>query len=169
MTGHMPRIPREKWLLLSGLELNAYKALQSRHQLPFVLGPAAHDAYDPLGVLMMVLANEFADQGFNRTRAGTLGAHGYAVGEHWADVARTSEAMHRGRKAPEELFLAIFESTGPQRGEAFCGTLTEIAKKFPNPARIALVNVTRAAVKIREQAAKHKIDLDAYDFWTGPV
>ncbi|ODR98916.1 hypothetical protein AUC68_07015 [Methyloceanibacter methanicus] len=111
----------------------------------------------------MEIANEFANkQGISRTVAAQHASRGFMIDQRWADVAATSNDLYQGGNVAEEIFFAVIELPG-KKPRAVCDTLTEIVAANPNPTRITLCNVTRAAFEMRKRAARHKIDLG--DFW----
>lgn len=158
----MTTLNREDFCRLAGLNEEALKTLQRRGQVPTVPGPCAM-GYTPFAALLQVIANEFAEQGINRTRAAFLAGTGVAgLAERWTDIAESSETLFLGRQDPHvEMFLAIAE--GGRGRSATCGTLAQVSRKFPSPVRLALANVSRAAALVRVRAARHKIDLNG--FW----
>ena len=162
----MHLLTRDQFAQLSGTDLEALKTLRRRDQVPAVPVPAMGDAYTPFSAFLMGIANEFAnEQGIARSVAAEHASRGFVIDQRWADVAASSEDLRCGRKVASEIFFAVIELPGAKKPRvvAVCGTLAEIVTAHPNPLRMALANVTRAAAKMRKRAAQHNIDVGK--FW----
>ena len=169
-------LSRAEFIVVVGLELEAFNSLRRRHQLPMV--PPLHmpeawgDAlgWDPLAALALVMALQLTERyELSRTRAAEIARGAGRLDQRWPDISTTSLELADGKQPAFEILCASLDlpnvkPTKRHPDPTFAiGTLREIAAEHPTATGIIAVSVTRCAALMRKRAARAKIDLG--DFW----
>lgn len=170
----MQRLTRAAYLHLANVEVQLFKTLNRRDQVPFmnrdaVLNPETDEeqaakGYRPLEAVQLAIANDFArDGGLDRLTSKKL--------SYWDLVFEAIERANEG----EEIWIAgYFWNSGRYNNamyQARVGTRDELAHALDNyeyedgfrPAehvhRIAMVNVSRILREMHARAAEIGLDL----------
>eukprot|EP00873_Tetraselmis_striata_P040199 jgi/Tetstr1/460463/TSEL_005722.t1 len=169
----MQRLTRAAYLHLANIDVQLFKTLNRRDQVPFmtrdaVLNPEtaeeqAAKGYHPLEAVQLAIASDFArDGGLDRMTSKKLSA--------WD---RVFEAIERANKG-EEIWIAGYfyrqPGNGNARSVARIGAREELVHALDNyevngfrPAehiyRIAMVNVSRILRQIHARAAEIGLDI----------
>lgn len=188
----IPFLTRAEFCRLTDLEINTFRQMRQRGQVPLVWrgdasfiiaemgashGPVAGDdpekeaarGYTAGQAFCMILAGEFFRlYAVRREVAAFVAAHGNLMfsAPEWRQIAETSAALQRGEKPDAEIFFGSF---GRPNGKAIYGVgrLAELAADVPDAIDALAVSVTRVGALMRERAAEHNIDIS--NFWTDPV
>jgi hypothetical protein len=174
------RIPglqsRAEFLILTGLELEAFNSLRRRHQFP--QSPPVdwseewQDAqgWSPLAALALVMALALADRyQLSRTRAAEIAAHVGVINRRWRDISAASREVAEGGEPEQDILFASLDlpDVHPTKKQpdptVDVGTLEELAAKYPTTTSLIAVSVTRCAALIRQRAKKAKIHIS--NFW----
>jgi hypothetical protein len=127
--------------------------------------------YTPLEALLMIIANALSDaQHLAPTRAAEIASQAAPLVElNMRKIAQTSEQHSQGAPPKADIFFAKLLNPNadgsPPSAVRLCDTFAQIARKFPSPVQIDLVNVSRCAAEMRARASRADIDLD--EFWKG--
>lgn len=174
------RIPglqsRAEFLVLTGLELEAFNSLRRRDQLPQSPPPFwseewqdAH-GWSPWAALALVMALALADRyQLSRTRAAEVASRVGAINRRWRDISAASRVVAEGGQPDQDILFASLDLPNVHPTKKLpdptvdVGTLEELAAKYPTATGLIAVSVTRCAALIRQRAKKAKIDIP--DFW----
>jgi len=175
----MQFLSRDQHCVLAATEIEQFKSLQRRDQLPtWAAGDADTRGYSPFESMLLIIANDLAEgPASSREAAATIASRGFGpIHQRWGEIDETSKSIVRGITPAVEILYGTLEipinktvgrrtaPLGKTEPIIFCNTLAEIAANFPSPLRLVAVNVSRIAAEMRVRAEQQQIDLT--EFWS---
>jgi hypothetical protein len=162
---------------LAGLDVEQYKVLRRRDQVPMVPNPdlpeevANARGYEARSALYLIIANELAERyEISRDYAAKMAAHAICMHDRWKEISATSAQLAAGKEPTHDILFALIDwwgfgqsKTKRRDTKAAVGTLAEIAHQHPGARDIIATSLTRCAALMRQRAAKARINLD--EFW----
>ncbi|MEI9403384.1 hypothetical protein [Mesorhizobium argentiipisi] len=159
---------RESFCALVGMEVNTFKSLRQRGQVPAVWGDdpereAARGFTDTATFLMMLADELYENLAISRERSAEIAARAFMVfTDRWQEVCDGSAALVDGKKPSAEILYGVVDMAGAEP-ICVCGAFAQIAAEFVAPSNVVTVNITRLAAKLRRRASDLGIDIE--DFW----
>lgn len=162
---------RSTFLSLIGRTEAQFTALSRRDQAPAAytdLLNRRHGEYSALEALLWIIRNALSDLHLAHVAAAQTAAQAVVIAERSSEIASTSQKLAAGVEPKSQILFARLLTPGDKgipKTVFFCGTVTELAKKYPAPIVCVVVNVSRAAAELRARADNAGVSLD--DFWSG--
>src|SRR5665213_1526299 len=153
-------LSRAELLALTGDSVDRFDWKVRSGNLPTIeIGGRKRGKYTPLEALLMIIANNLVDaQHLAGTRAVEIASKaGPFVDRSMAKIAKTSEEYDQGVVPKADIFFAMVLNPNADGSLPsvipFCGTFAQLARKFPSPVQVDLVNVSRCAAELRARAS----------------
>lgn len=173
-------LTREQHCLLAGIDIETFKSMKKRGQLPTIdysKTPDGERGHTPSSTLMLLIAIDlFYACGLSRESAACVAASGYAAHRVWPAIARSSLMIVQGKHVKDPVLCGLVQTT-THKAEAvrqyalsprddcvstFCGTVGDLAKLAPI-GRMVCTNVSEIVARMRLVAERANIDLE--EFW----
>jgi hypothetical protein len=173
-------LSRDEHLKLSDTDLELFKSLQRRDQLPTMADEHKEaKGWSPTESMLLNIANQIAGgPASSRELARDIAASCFGpIYERYVEIAESSEQLAEGKTPKSEILAGAFtlppnvKVPKAERGRGlaadliiFAGTFAEIAERYPSALQFVGVNVSRVAAGMRLRAQKFGIDLG--DYWS---
>lgn len=183
-------LTREQHCLLAGLNVETFKSLKKRGQVPKfdeMENSEGQRGHEPSATLLLMMALEFHHScGLPRDLAAQVAwscavVPAYLHGSPWPALAQTSLRIARGEVVNDPIMCGLIDrgvgldacqhdrkfalSLGDDnRVIRFHGVLNDLMRRAPIR-RLILVNLSEIVARMRIAADEHEIDLESY--WEG--
>ena len=175
-------LDRADYLDLAELDIVNWRSYRANNLLPY--GPASDSPSWLIGealpkieegwgdargwsgkaVLAEILTKAFVtDYAMDRKRAIQITCKVTRCAAKWREISETSAAIASGKWGPHDPNILFGEAKSKGDVVTVVGTLGEIAARYPNTSRLAVVSVTEAAALMRKRS--REFDIPIRRFW----
>jgi hypothetical protein len=172
-------LTREQHCLLAGIDVETFKSMKKRGQLPtadYAKTPEGDRGYTPTSTLMLLIAIDlFYACGLSRDSAAIIATAGNYAHRNWPAIASSSLLIAQGKPVENPVMCGLVERTKHKAEaarqyalshnrhlSAFCGTVSDLARLAPI-GRMVCTNVSEIVARMRLAAERANIDLE--QFW----